>query len=36
MHRFSYDVYFMSVYVVLLGKTVSVFASTVLNNNIEI
>lgn len=34
MHRFSYYVYFMSVYVELLAKTVSVFVYTVLNNNI--
>lgn len=36
IHRFTYDVYFMSGYVVLLEKTVSVFLYTVLNNNIAI
>lgn len=36
MHRCSYDVYFISVYVEFLVKTVSVFVYTVLNNNIAI
>lgn len=36
MHRFCYDVYFMSVFVELLWKTVSEFVYNVLNNNIAI